>query len=176
MKMPPYIALIVFSIILIVIAIGCDDDKSPAGDAGNTGPTILSVAPADNAINVPATTMISIKFNVPMDSQSVMLSFHCLGGQHMYDLMDSLNHHMGSGGHMMNMDHLMGWMDSTSVSGDFHWNDAVDSCWFAPESSLAPDTEYMIFMNGDIMSRDGGMMDMHHLIYDSYMSHFTTEL
>jgi hypothetical protein len=112
---------------------------------------------------------------MPMDPQSVMANFHFSGGDEMHEWMDSLTHHHGSGGgSMMNMDHMMEWMDRIDMPGEYHWNDAQDFCEFVPESGLMPDTEYMVFMYGGMRSHDGRSMDTHHLQHDGYMYHFRT--
>jgi hypothetical protein len=82
---------------------------------------------------------------------------------------------MGMGGMgMMGMNHMMHWMDSIQHAGDFHWNSGMDTCVFAPDSSMMPNTDYMMFMYGDVHGHNGEMMNMSQFQYDGHMIHFTT--
>ncbi len=161
---------------LIVFIAGCSDDAHDITGNNSVGsPKILSVSPADESTNVPIGSLISIKFDMAMDSLSVMNSFYFSGGDDMHDWMDSLNFYqnMGGMGNMMDMDHMMDWMDSIHISGEFQWNESMDSCQFTPGTMMS-NTEYLIYMNGDIMSQDSTMMDMSQIEYDSCMFRFTT--
>ena len=152
---------------------GCDEvNHGPMDENNNVSPQIVSVNPQDGATGVSTTASISITFDAPMDTASVMAGFHFSGGPQMHDWMDTLEHHSGMG--MMDMDHMMNWMDSIEHHGQFHWNENMDSCEFVPDSPMAPDTEHMIFTYGNIKGHNGMMMDMHHLNYDGYMHHFQT--
>lgn len=153
---------------------GCDDDDHGPmhGDNISQSPQIVSVFPEDNATDVSTTASISIKFDSPMDTSSVMDGFHYSGGLQMHDWMDTLEHYSSMG--MMDMNHMMNWMDSIEHHGQFHWSENMDSCEFVPDSPMEPDTEYMILIYGNIRSYNGMLMDMHHLDYDGYMYHFQT--
>jgi len=97
-------------------------------------------------------------FDMPMDTATVMANFHMTGGGDMNMWMDSLDHHMGMGGMgMMGMDHMMDWMDNIQHDGEFRWNNGMDTCVFVPDSTMMPNTDYMMFMNGDVHSHNGGM-------------------
>ena len=154
--------------------LGCsDDDHGPMHGNNNTqSPQIVGIYPQDGATGVSTAASISIKFDVPMDTTSVMANFHLAGNSAMHDWMDTLDHYHGMG--MMDMDHMMEWMDSIHYSGHFQWNGAMDSCQFIMDSSLMPNTDHMMFMYGDVKGHNGMMMDMHNLEYDGYMYHFRT--
>ena len=152
---------------------GCDDDNgSMMGRNNNASPYVVRISPPDGATSVATTALIGIKFNLPMDTTSVMAGFHFSGGSPMRDWMDTLELHGSIG--MMNMNHMMNWMDSIEQHGRFHWNAARDSCEFIPDSLLAPNTEHMVFMYGAVRSHSGMMMDMNQFQYDGYMNHFQT--
>jgi hypothetical protein len=110
-----------------------------------------------------------------MDTHSVMGAFHLAGGPEMALWMDSVGHHQGMGGMgMMNMDHMMQWMDSVEYSGQWHWNAVKDSCWFVSDSMLFPDADHMIYMYGTVRSHDGMIMDMDSMQFGGPMIHFHT--
>lgn len=112
---------------------------------------------------------------MPMDTLSVRHSFHLAGGSEMQRWMDSLSHHQGMGGMgMMDMDHMMQWMDTMHVDGQFFWNTRVDSCTFVLDSSMMPDADHMIYMYEGIKGTNGRMMDMDTFTYGGYMHHFRT--
>lgn len=76
---------------------------------------------------------------------------------------------------MEHMDHLMEWMDSVNMSGEFHWNEAMDSCEFVPESGMMANREHMILMyEGDMIGHGGGMMGGNHSSIEYSEYHFTT--
>lgn len=165
------------AVVFICLSIdGCGDEDNPARNQDNgTAPTITAVSPANGTSNVPRSSTIGIRFNVPMDTNSVMGAFHLAGGSDVGLWMDSIGHHMGTGGMgMTNMDHMMQWMDSIQYNGQWHWNTNRDSCWFDPDSSLMPDTDHMIYLYGNMRSHDGMMMDIDTMQYGGPMYHFRT--
>ncbi|MEJ2722987.1 MAG: Ig-like domain-containing protein [bacterium] len=121
---------------------GCGGDD-PVSQAASPAPEIAGVSPADGATGVATSTAITVDFDMPMDPQSVMENFYVSGGDEMHEWMDSLtyhhNHHHGDW--MMDLDHMMEWMDDIHIPGEFHWNDAHDRCEFVPSPGLDPDTD-----------------------------------
>jgi len=144
--------------------------------AGSSGaPRLVSVIPSDGSTGVSLVSALTMVFDMPMDTSTVMINFHLAGGDDMRMWMDSLDHHMGMGGMgMMDMDHMMDWMDSIQHNGTFHWNGGMDTCVFVLDSTMMPNTDYMMFMNGDVHSYMGEKMNMSQLQYDGHMSQFTT--
>jgi len=169
---------IFFAAVAVVVTVirlagcGTENNLHSMNNDTNQLPQIVSVYPPDGATGVATTTEVSIAFDTPMDTMSVMASFHLVGGDDMHEWMDSLEHHNHMS--MMDMDDMMDWMDSIEYHGRFHWNENMDSCRFVPDSSLMPNTDYMLFLYGDLHSHDGMMMDRHHLDYDGFMYHFQT--
>lgn len=93
----------------------------------------------------------------------------------MENWMDSLSHHQGMmGGGMMNMDHMMDWMDTLQYTGQFHWNSTMDSCEFEPDSSMMSNANHMIYMYNGMRAGNGKMMDMSSLPFNGIMHHFRT--
>ena len=104
-----------------------------------------------------------------------MGNFHLSGGDEMHDWMDSLTDDHGHGGaNMMDMDQMMEWMHRIDMPGEYHWNDDHDICEFVPDNGLMPGTDYMMFVNGGIISHSGESMSTRHLRYDGDMYHFRT--
>jgi hypothetical protein len=105
-----------------------------------------------------------------------MGAFHLSGGAEMALWMDSLGHHQGMGGMgMMNMDHMMRWMDSVEYTGQWYWNATKDSCWFVADSMLKPDADHMLYLYGTMRSHQGTMMNMDTMQYGGPMYHFRTQ-
>jgi hypothetical protein len=168
------LSLALVLIVLGVWLLGCGNDDSASRIAG-AQPLLVTVFPEDGATDVPTTDPIFLTFNTPMDAMSVMEYFHCSGGDEMWSWMDSLQHHgPGPGGHMRDMDHMMEWMSEFEHPGEFHWNEEMTECVFRPDGGFAPDTDYMVYLEGDVRAHSGQMMDMHHLQYDGLMIHFRT--
>jgi hypothetical protein len=166
-----------------VFAVGCSDNSvSTQGGSGNVSqaPVVTASYPADGQTNVATASTISLQFDMPMDSLSVDHQFYFAGGSAMHDWIDSLDYYMGMGGmggmhgHMMDMGHMMNWLDTIEISGSFHWNNAGDSCWFVPDSSLMADQDYMMFLYGDVESHTGMPMNMSGYPYGGYMVRFHT--
>ena len=154
------IALVVASATLLAVGCSSSNDKMMNNDS-NTQPSILSITPANGATAVSRSASVGIKFNMPMDTTSVMSGFHFSGGSGMQMWMDSMNA-MGGMNHMgtMDSDNMMQWMDTLQMQGHFQWNAAFDSCQFAPDSMMAANTEHMTFMYGQMKSQSGMMMNM----------------
>lgn len=156
---------------------GCGNDSNSTGNQlTSTIPSVAAVSPANGATQVPRITNIGMRFNTPMDTSSVMRAFHLSGGTPLSLWMDSVGHHQGMG-HMgmMDMDHMMQWMDSIEFHGQWHWNDTRDSCWFAPDSILVADADHMIYLHGDMYSQMGMRMNMDTTQYGGPMFHFHTQ-
>ena len=156
---------------------GCGSDSNSTGNQlTSTVPSVATVSPANGATNVSRTTTIGMRFTTPMDTNSVMGAFHLSGGSDMHLWMDSVGHHQGMG-HMgmMDMDHMMQWLDSIEFHGEWHWNDTRDSCWFVPDSTLMSDADHMIYLYGEMQSQMGMRMSMDTMQYGGPMFHFHTQ-
>jgi hypothetical protein len=160
------------------LLIGCssDDDGQLAAGEHAAAPQLVSVDPPDGAVDVPPTTAIGLKFDMPMDPASVADAFHLSAGDAMHAWMDSLDHHRPGrmGGHMRYMDHMMSWMDSLEHHGEFHWNAELDSCYFLPSDSLMPHVDHMIYLYGPMWSLQGTPLETDEFEYDGPMMHFQT--
>jgi hypothetical protein len=144
---------------IIFIVAGCGSkDSNPV--KGNSGvPLVLKVTPSDGTTDIPRSSGIAVKFNMPMDTMSVREALFLSGGDSMLIWMDSLGQHMMMG-NMTDMADMMNRMDSIMDSGSLEWNTHRDSCFFSPDSVLAPNSQYMILMYGSIKGSNGMMMDM----------------
>ncbi len=139
-------------------------------------PNIIRMWPANSESNVPVQSSIHLVFDMPMDTASVAENFHFSGGMEMEEWMDSLEQQSGMGGMgMMDMDHMMGWMDDIEHSGNFNWNNSLDSCEFIPDSTMMHNTEYMLFINGEVYGRNGMKMDFELFDDDAFQHHFRTK-
>ncbi len=160
MKQTTLTIILIGSLLLLLLLAGCGTDNQTTTPTNGTDVVILSVTPADGTTGVSPSTLIAIKFSGPVDTLSIMRNFHFTGGDQMHEWRDSLEHYGGFGMMGMgNMDHMMEWMDSIHYSGDFFWNDAMDSCEFRPDSAMSPSTDYLCLLNeGGMRGHSGGMM------------------
>jgi hypothetical protein len=153
-------------------------DKTPTGSNTTLAPVVTRVYPADRSVDVPVNATLSIKFNTPMDTLSVLNHMHLSGGQHMETWMDSLVNNGGMHGGMgmgMSWGDMMHWMDSIHVPGQFHWNGTLDSCDFIPGAALDHMTDYMLIMTDSMMSQQGYFMGTQSMQLGVFMSHFQCE-
>ncbi|MFZ1682893.1 MAG: Ig-like domain-containing protein [Candidatus Zixiibacteriota bacterium] len=155
----------------------CADHKnSTASQKDAVVPIVTAVSPVNGATSVSRRASIGMRFNTTMDTGSVMGAFHLAGGTQMDLWMDSVGHHQGMGGMgMMDMDHMMQWLDSIQYPGQWHWNGVRDSCWFVPDSLLLPNANHMIYLYGSMRSHDGMMMNTDSMSYGGPMYHFHTQ-
>lgn len=167
-----------------VLVAGCSGDEDSVNGSGTAAqaPQIVSVYPADGATGVDPATNMHVVFSDPMDTASVRRAFYFTGGAPMHDWMDSLQHHTGGmggnmgGQQMMDMTHMMSWMDSIAFPGQFMWNDSLDSCSFVPDTTLMPNTDHMMLFYGDLMDRQGHARHMQEMPVDSVIWRFVTGL
>jgi hypothetical protein len=157
---------------------GCFSEN-PASETDGVGlgaPEIISVVPENGAYGVDRDTEVTIRFSGPMDTASVNSNCYLSGGSDMLRWLDSLEHMPG----MMNgmgdsaCDHMMSWMDSMSYSGRFEWNANLDSCVFHPDSALLPNCDHLLYMRGEMLSRNGQVMAMDSGSHGGLMMYFQT--
>lgn len=154
---------------------GCGDNHDAT--RSDLQPALLSVSPGDNAAGVNRDATIRIHFNMPMDTASVRRNFHLTGGEEMEAWMDSLTHHRGMGGmDMINMGHMMDWIDSIQYSGQFHWDATMETCEFTPDSAMMPDADHMIYLYDGVKAFNTEMMEMNSQPFGGMVFHFRTGL
>ncbi|MDF1545858.1 MAG: Ig-like domain-containing protein [bacterium] len=145
------------------------------GNGPSGAPKLVSAIPSDGSTGVPPNSAIMFAFDMPMDTPTVMTNLHVIGGDDMHMWMDSLDHHLGMGGMgMMGMGEMMNWMDSIQYDGLFEWSGGMDTCIFTLDSTMMPNSDYMMFLYGDVHANNGEMMNMSQQQYDGHMIHFTT--
>jgi len=152
----------------LVLLFGCSKNTKVISGPSNT--FVLSVQPTNGAGNVPISSALQIIFTSPMDTSSVAQNLCLVGGEIMYQVMDSLREATMDYGEMMQ------WMRSRSFPGHFQWNSKRDSCLFLPDFSMSHHTEYMIYMgrNMESMRRDM-MMEHREMMGEDFITHFITE-
>ncbi len=159
---------ILAAVIVLFLMGGCSKNQKILSNPSNS--FVLSVQPVNGATNVPSTTSVQINFAYPMDTNSVSQNFCLIGGERMYQVMDSLNHGK------MDYPNMMEWMHSISFPGHFQWNNKRDACGFLPDSSLMNHTPYMIYMGRNMESMHQNMMMEHReMMGEDFITHFTTE-
>ncbi len=161
-----------------LISIGCssNDDSLIRAENPSEAPLVTAIQPLDGSVDVPTTAWVGIRFDRPMDTASVEACFYLSGGESMHAWMDSIDHHRGGmmGRHMVDMKHMMAWMDTLCLQGEMHWNEVMDSCYFDPHGGLLPATDYMLYLYGEVRSRHGVAMDASEFEYGGPMYHFRT--
>src|SRR3990172_11812566 len=83
----------------LVLLSGCSKNTKVIFGPSNT--FVLSVQPTSEAVNVPISSSVQIIFASPMDTLSVAQNFCLIGGEMMYQVMDSLEHAMMDYSEMM---------------------------------------------------------------------------
>ncbi len=146
-------------ILVLLAAFGCSDDDSVSSAEANTS-AIARVYPVDGSTGLPTSATVRVAFTGPVDTMSVMTSFHLAGGATMHEWRDSLDHSGGWG--MMGMSqrsHMVDWMNSIHTAGTFHWNGSRDSCEFTPNGPLDANSNYLCLLDESGMrDHQGGMM------------------
>jgi hypothetical protein len=172
-----FLSTVALGLTMLAIVGGCSRNDSSTNSNLPTGaPQLLSVFPANDATSVDPASSVSMKFSMPMDTQSVHSNFHLAGGAEMETWMDSMSRNMGMGGMgMVDMGHMMQWMDSIQYQGQLHWNGTMDSCWFSADSGLMPNTNQMMYLYAGVKGQNGHMMVMDTFQYGGYMDHFMTK-
>ena len=168
-------------LIATFLLLGCYDENPVSDDEFldfSDYPTILEVTPEDGATGIDRYSSFTIRFSDGMDTSSVISNCYLSGGTGLRQWMDSASHHGGTGGMHGGADSLhdrmMDWMDSTSCTGRFDWNHDYDICTFYPDSAMHANTEYMIYITGDVRSHDNYRMQMDSLQLDGFIFSFTT--
>ena len=147
MKTPKAVYVVLVIGLMTVFISGCGSNNDDSVSSGAQDVVIASVSPSNGSTGVSPSSTISVKFTGAVDTMSVMNNFHFTGGSPMQMWRDSVDHYGGFG--MMNMslrNHMMNWIDSIHVAGQFHWNDALDSCEFVPGNPIESDTDYLCFI------------------------------
>ncbi len=169
--------LAVILTVSVACIFGCSEDSKLTDDNLPTSvPNVVRTTPNEGSTDAPLKPVIGFKFDMPMDTASFMRNFHFTGDSGLPNWMDSLQHHRGMmGGGMMNMGHMMNWLDSIDFHGEFDWNQELDSCTFYADSTLMPNTSCMLYVYGDVRGRNNMMMNMNGYQYGGYMVHFRTK-
>ncbi len=171
------IAILIMLITLVaVISISCsDNDDNMVSPNDQIVDAIVEVSPTDGSTAVSRATSIAVTFSRVMDTMLVMNNTFISYGDGMHDWLDSAAHYGGMG--MMsqsNMDRMMNRMEGIKVPGEFHWNDAKDSCEFIFDSNLMPDEDHMILLCEEDMMMSGGMMGGNQNATEFSEHHFRT--
>ncbi len=172
-------ALIIAFLLLIaasLIIVGCSDNSRVNGNSDDVW--LTSIYPADGAENVSTGTSLYMKFVMPMDTSSVRSNIFLSGGPMMHEWVDSLDHYGGMGHMNVGMrGHMLDWMDSIEIPGQWHWNGNLDSSEFTPDSTLTHGSQYMIMVNEDgVIGHSGHQMHMGHMDEDMHYFYFRTEM
>lgn len=141
MKSKTFGTILAISSLLSLLWSGCSNDSKITSYVKPPG-LVLSISPADGSTSVPTGTAVTLVFSSSVDRNAFEESFLVLHGQMMHLFMDSLSA-MHSGSDSLNM---MMTFQGYGWDGHFQWNDQNDTCVFHPDSSLAPNTEYMVYI------------------------------
>ncbi len=145
---------IVFFTTLLIISIlsfaGCDQSNNVSPKEQIS----FQVSPPDGAENVDASSQVIIEFSKPVDPSIVERSFHLISERDMADSLcpvsKDMNHGMMSPA-SMSQSTMMHLIDRHQSHGTFSWNDSNTKCIFTSDSSLTPNTQYMMDMGKEMM-------------------------
>ncbi|MBX3045209.1 MAG: hypothetical protein KIT33_10340 [Candidatus Kapabacteria bacterium] len=139
---------------------GCSNmmDNSPVGQ--NVG-NFLMISPSDNSENIGINEPIVIEFAAPVDTKIIEDNFVLIGryfaseasGEDCFNYDHSNMNSMMSNGTMMK--HLK---ENHHTKGDFKWNSDKTRCEFKPDSDLEANTDYMMFVDSDMMNHMKSVM------------------
>jgi len=139
---------------------GCSNmmDDNPSGrNVGN----FLKISPTDNSRNIGINEPVVIEFAAPVNTEIIEDNFVLIGrnsasdslGEDCFNLDHSNMNSMMSNGSMMN--HLK---ESHHTKGNFKWNPDKTRCEFIPDSDLEADTDYMMFVDSEMMAHMKSVM------------------
>jgi hypothetical protein len=133
-------------------------------DNNSTNPTVgnfLSITPTDYSQNIGVNDAVTIQFAAPVDTKTIESNFVLISQKDIADSTCPVNKNMGHSD--MNKD----MMDTTMMNhlkmthhtkGTFKWNSDRTKCEFKSASSLSPNTDYMMYINSDMINHMKNMM------------------
>ena len=147
--------IVSISIILVFSYSGCDQSNT----LSPTEQIRFQVSPPDGAENVDISSQLIIEFSKPVDPSIVERSFHLISERDMADSLCPVSkdmHHSVMSQAMMNQNTMEHLIDRHQSHGTFSWNDSKTNCVFKIDSTLAPDTRYMMDMGKEMMQMMNG--------------------
>lgn len=137
----------------LLLVVGCSTDS---GMSSMMGPqqSDFALIPFDGQTEVRLDAGISLAFAEPVDRSVVERNFHLIGEQELVDSLcpidPMMNHGMMSTA-MMDSTLMRHLIEQHYTLGRFSWQDDGMACTFRPDSHLAPGTQYMIHLGGEMM-------------------------
>lgn len=127
----------------------------------SNGIEFIKFSPENDAKDVATNEKISLTFAKSVDPNIIEQNFVIISQKDMIDSLCPISKDMGHsdmGNTMMNMEMMKHMKDVHKSMGKFNWNSDFTMCEFIPDLSLSPDTDYMMFVDRDMVSYMGEMM------------------
>ncbi len=137
--------------------VGCSNNSS--------NPTVgdfFTISPADNSNNIGVNDVVTLQFAAPVDAKTIESNFVLISQKDIADSLCPISKNMG------HSDMIKDMMDTTMMNhlknthwtkGTFKWNPDKTRCEFKADSSLKADTEYMMYIDSDMMNHMENMMN-----------------
>ena len=145
--------IIVSIIITSAIFSGCSMmNNNPTNP---TNGNFISISPRDNSQDIGINQVVTIQFAAPVDSKTIEGNFVLISEKDISDSTCPVSKNMGHSD--MNADmmdtSMMNHLKMTHhTSGTFKWNSDRTKCEFKSDASLSPNTEYMMYIDSDMMN------------------------
>ena len=143
-----------------VFFIGCTNmmDNNPAS---RNVANFLMISPTDNSQNIGINEPVVIEFAAPVNTEIIEDNFVLIGrnsasdslGEDCFSFDHSNMNSMMTNGSMMK--HLK---ENHHTKGNFKWNSDKTRCEFIPDSDLEADTDYMMFVDSEMMAHMKSVM------------------
>jgi len=145
---------IIVALMLLSLAIfyGCSNMGN-----NTTNPTpanFLSISPTNNSQNFGINDAVTLQFAAPVDTKTIESNFVLISQKDIADSTCPISKNMGHSDINKDM------MDTTMMNhlkithhtgGNFKWNSDRTKCEFKSDSSLKPDTDYIMYMGTEMM-------------------------
>ncbi len=140
--------------------IGCTNMMDNNPSSRNVA-NFLMISPVDNSQNIGINEPVVIEFAAPVNTEIIEDNFVLIGrnsasdttGEDCFKFDHSNMNSMMTSGSMMN--HLK---ENHHTKGNFKWNSDKTRCEFKSDSNLEADTDYMMFVDSEMMNHMKSVM------------------
>lgn len=143
---------------VVLVAAGCKPTNAPDTLEGSA---VLQVSPADDALDVPTSSWVTLTFQKPVERSTVERSFRLMDERSYPDSLCPVSTTMGHSSMsaaMMDMQRMAHLDSAHALRGTFAWNSDNTQCTFRPDSLLRPAMQHMIHLRQDMVDMMEGRM------------------
>ncbi|MCO5251904.1 MAG: hypothetical protein M9949_10865 [Candidatus Kapabacteria bacterium] len=147
-------------LISTALFLGCSNmmDSNPSNQFVEN---FLTISPTDNSQEIGINEPIILQFAAPVDANIVEENFVIINQNSISDIeyidgkkMDhsDMNSMMSDGSMLAHL------KENHCIKGSFEWNSEKTKCEFMPDSGFEADTDYMVFMDSQVMNHMKSIM------------------